>query len=435
MIMGFVSVPLTVYYLGAERYGVWLTISSLLLWLALTDFGLAGNALVNVLSEAVGNDDRVSAQQYTASAFWALLAIALVFAVIFVTFFQIIPWHAIFRVSSATPIGELKLACAFVLVLFVINLPLSLVRSVYTAHQEGYFSNLWWILSGILSLFCLFVVTRFRGGLPLLVVAMSGVPALIALASACHVFIRRYPWLALSPAAVRWACIRRLLQLGGKYMIIQLASLGIYQSQAIIITQTLDPSKVVIFAVTYRLVTLPTELAYLGTVPLISPFGEAKARRDWRWITAAFNRGSVAALSLGMPLAALLALVAKPFIFVWAGPSAVPDWGLVLWLFVYTAVGVSLMMPGQLLTGIERPEPLALFTILCATGCVGFGILFGRWWGLNGIAFAMAVSIIALSPIQWYEVLRVLRVAREVPPPSKIPPESDVGQRSRQPLG
>src|SRR5438034_11524886 len=53
LLMGFVSVPLTVDYLGAERYGVWLTISSLLLWVALTDFGLAGNALVNVLSEAV----------------------------------------------------------------------------------------------------------------------------------------------------------------------------------------------------------------------------------------------------------------------------------------------------------------------------------------------------------------------------------------------
>ena len=37
MLMGFVSVPLTVDYLGAERYGVWLTISSLLIWVALTD--------------------------------------------------------------------------------------------------------------------------------------------------------------------------------------------------------------------------------------------------------------------------------------------------------------------------------------------------------------------------------------------------------------
>src|SRR5215471_17509807 len=64
VLMGFVSVPLTIGYLGAERYGVWLTISSLLMWVALTDFGLTGNALVNVLSEAIGRDDREAARNY-----------------------------------------------------------------------------------------------------------------------------------------------------------------------------------------------------------------------------------------------------------------------------------------------------------------------------------------------------------------------------------
>src|SRR6516225_11631836 len=64
ILMSFVSVPLTVHYLGAERYGVWLTISSLLFWVALTDFGLAGYALVNVVSATVGKGDRVSARHY-----------------------------------------------------------------------------------------------------------------------------------------------------------------------------------------------------------------------------------------------------------------------------------------------------------------------------------------------------------------------------------
>jgi hypothetical protein len=50
LLISFVSVPLTVHYLGAERYGVWLTISSLLIWMQISDFGLAGNALINVLS-------------------------------------------------------------------------------------------------------------------------------------------------------------------------------------------------------------------------------------------------------------------------------------------------------------------------------------------------------------------------------------------------
>jgi hypothetical protein len=44
--------------------------------------------------------------------------------------------------------------------------------------------------------------------------------------------------------------------------------LGIYQSQAMIITQMISPSQVVIFVVTYKVVALPMELVYMGTVKL-----------------------------------------------------------------------------------------------------------------------------------------------------------------------
>jgi O-antigen/teichoic acid export membrane protein len=407
LLMGFVSVPLTVNYLGAERYGVWLTISSLLLWLALTDFGLAGNALINVLSEAAGNDDRESARHYAASAFWALVAIALVVGAVFAATFHLVPWRAVFRISDATSTQELTSTCALVLTLFVINLPLSLLRSLYNAHQDGYLANIWGIVYGVVSLFGLIIVTRFHGGLPQLVFAISGVPAVVLFANAYHAFVRRYPWLAPAPSAVRWACARRLLRLGSKYMVMQLASLGIYQSQAVIITQTLGPSKVVIFVVAYKIVALPVELAYMGTAPFISAFGEAKARGDWRWIKNAYKNATFVSVALGVPFAAALAVVSKPLILIWAGSSAVPDAHLIFWLFVYTAVGVCLMMSGQLLCGVERLNPLALSIVLCALGCVGLGVLFAPWWGLSGVAFAMALSkILTFWPIQLYAVRR-----------------------------
>jgi O-antigen/teichoic acid export membrane protein len=410
VLMSFVSVPLTVHYLGAELYGVWLTISSLLLWVALTDFGLAGNALVYVLSETVGKDDRVSARRYTASAFWALVTIALVIGVVFTAAFQFIPWRAVFRVSEATSTQELEWTCALVLTLFVINLPLSLVWSVYNAHRDGYVANMWGIAYGVISLLGLIVVTRSHGGLPQLVIALSGVPALVLLASAYHAFVWRYPWLAPVPSAVRWTCIRRLLKLGGKYMIMQLASLGIYQSQAMIITQMLGPSKVMIFVVAFKIINLPVELTYLGTVPFISAFSEAKARRDWNWIKSAFKNTTFVSIVLGVPLAAALALFAKPLIFIWAGSSLMPDLHLVLWLFFYTAFGVSQVMAQQLLCGVERVEPLLLSIVFCAIGCVVLGILFAPWWGLSGVAFAMAAStLITLCPIQFYEARRILR--------------------------
>jgi O-antigen/teichoic acid export membrane protein len=412
VLMGFVSVPLTIDYLGAERYGVWLTISSLLLWVALTDFGLAGHALVNVLSEAAGNDDRETARRYAASAFWALVAIALIIGVGFMAAFHSIPWRTVFRVSNATSTEELETTCALVLTLFVINLPLGLLRSLYNAHQDGYLANIWGIASGIVSLLGLIIVTRFHGGLPQLVIAISGLPAVVLLANTYHAFVRRYPWLAPAPSAVRWNCVRRLLKLGGKYMIMQLAALGIYQSQAMIITQMISPSQVVIFVVTYKIVALPMELVYMGTVPFMSAFGEAKARHDWKWIRSAYRNASFASIALGLPLAAALALVAKPLILVWAGAAAVPDLHLVLWLFIYSAVGVCLMMPGHLLCGVQRLEPLTVSIVLCAVGCVALGIAFAPWWGLSGIAFAMAVSkVITFWPIQVRAVRRIFRAA------------------------
>jgi O-antigen/teichoic acid export membrane protein len=413
ILTGFISVPLTVRYLGAERYGVWLTISSLLLWVALTDFGLAGNALVNVVSEAVGNDDRASARHYAASAFWALAIIALVIGVAFAAAFRFIPWRTVFRVSDAISTRELEAACALVLTLFAINVPLSLLRSIYNAHQDGYVANIWAIAYGVVSLLSLIVVTRLHGGLPQLVVALSGVPILVLLANAYYAFGRRYPWLQPAPSAVRWSCVRRLLGLGSKYMIMQLAGLGIYQSQAMIITQTLGPSKVVIFVVAYKVIALPLDLASMGTAPFVSAFGEARARHDWNWIKGAFKNGTLALLVLGVPLAGALAIFAKPLILIWAGPAAVPDSYVILWLFVYTAVAICFMMAGQLLCGIQRLEPLTICVVLCAFGCVGLGVLFAPRWGLSGITFGMAMSMMVVFwPIQVYEVRRIFRATR-----------------------
>ena len=165
-----------------------------------------------------------------------------------------------------------------------------------------------------------------------------------------------------------------------------------------------------IFVVTLKVMSLPSDLADMGTAPLVAAFGEAKARRDWRWIKGAYKNGTFASVILGIPFAAALGLAAKPLILIWAGPSAVPDSHLILWLVIYVAACVSLVMVGQLLCGIERVEPLVLCNVLCPLGCVGFGVVFAHWWGLSGVAFAMALSVlVTLFPISLYQVRRFFR--------------------------
>ncbi len=276
-----VSVPLTIGYLGPERYGVWLTISSLLVWMAMTDFGLAGNALVNVLSQADGRDDRKAAQgiyifrglgsdRYRSSICHCRDHK-----------FPVIPWTSVFRVSTMS-MHELNVACALTLIFFIVALPLSVQNSIYSAYQDGFLSNICGIVMNLLSLVALVVVSRFHGGLPELVLALSGTRLAVALVNVHYMFFKRYRWLLPVPSAVRWHCIRRLFSLGGKYVLTQLGSFGMCQSQPMIITQVLGPTKVVAFVIAQKVITLPMDMVYMATVPLIPAFGEANARNDWK---------------------------------------------------------------------------------------------------------------------------------------------------------
>jgi O-antigen/teichoic acid export membrane protein len=409
ILISFLSVPLTVHYLGAERYGIWLTISSLLTWMAMTDFGLSGNALINVLAESSGRDDAEGARQYSASAFWVLTSISAVTGVIAALTFHWIPWRAVFRVSAATSSHELYLACGLTLAFFVMGFPLSLQYSVYYAYQDGYLANIWSIATNSIALIALVTVSQFHGGLPQLVFALSGTRTLTAIANNYYLF-RRYPWLIPFPSAVRWSCIRRLFSLGGKYMVMQLGALGMFQSQPMIITQLLGPAKVVVFVVSYKIVTLPLDLVYLATQPLVSAFGEAKARQDWRWIKGAYKNTTWACIAFGFPVVFIMALCAKPLIHVWAGAEAVPTTSFVLWLSVYVMSAIALTPILQTLTGLERVNPLAISTVLCAICVFGSTILLLPRWGLSGLGLALAVSkIVTFWPIQLYEMRRFLR--------------------------
>src|SRR5689334_22756939 len=66
-----ISVPLALNYLGAERYGMWMTMSSLVAMLSFADFGI-GNGVVNAVANAHGRDQIVEIRNYISSGFFVL---------------------------------------------------------------------------------------------------------------------------------------------------------------------------------------------------------------------------------------------------------------------------------------------------------------------------------------------------------------------------
>src|ERR1700761_9345113 len=64
----FALVSLTLHYLDKERYGIWLTMASIVGWFSFFDVGI-GNGLRNKLSEALAKGDTALAKIYVSTSY------------------------------------------------------------------------------------------------------------------------------------------------------------------------------------------------------------------------------------------------------------------------------------------------------------------------------------------------------------------------------
>lgn len=410
VLTGLVSIPLTASYLGAERYGVWLTISSLITWLTFAEFGLGGNALVNTLAEADGRDDRQSAKELVATAFWALSGVAVLLGAVLAVMAYFVPVSVLFRVSTPALVTEVKWGCLLAIASFLITLPLGIVPAIYRGYQRGYVGSAWIMIGNLVSLIVLVAVTRFHGGLPQLVFGLSSARVLVVVVNSVSLFGWEYPWLRPSLAATSRKALRRLMGLGGKYAVTQLVGMGVFQSQPMIITQVLGPASVFVFVVAQRLMTLPQNLIYLFTQPLVSAYGEAKARQDWPWIWRALRRSSFACGIAAAALVVAVGVFARPLIRIWVGPQVNPSNDLLVWLAIYSIAASAVTPVGQFLLGIEKVGAMALTLTVGTLVTVGLSIGLAHRYGLNGIAIAMVVTVVFVTGLS--QLLQVWFLSR-----------------------
>jgi O-antigen/teichoic acid export membrane protein len=404
---GLISVPLTIGYLGKERYGIWLTINSLLQWLYISQLGLSGNALINKLSEANGKDDKILAQELVATAFWSLAAISFIFLLLFAICFPFVNWSSVFNTSQTVSISELQLASAVAFVCFVMMFPTSMVDAVYQSYQEGFIGNIWNIAGSIVSLIALIVVTRMQGGLPLLVGALFGVRLIFSFVNAAYLFFIRHPWLSPTPKATSKNSFKNLMALGCKYLFAQLSGIGMFQSQPMIITQVLGASAVGVFGIAQRLLTLPMLIVQIMSFPLMPAYGEAKARGDWGWIKKTLSRTLITATLISITMVLPLCFLAKTIIYYWAGAEMIPSTGLV-WVFgIYTVIACVVTPASVMLYGIERVGVQAIASFINAVLNVILGIFLTRSFGVTGMAVAMTIALALVNPITQYTQVRL----------------------------
>jgi O-antigen/teichoic acid export membrane protein len=390
VLTGLVSVPLTLNYLGIERYGLWMTVSSVVIMLTFADFGL-GNGLVNAVSQSDGKDDVIAAKKAVSSVFFILLGSAFFLSAAFAFVYRFVPWSRMFNVTSVLAIRESGPTAAVFFVCFAMNLPLGIAQRVQIGYQEGYINNCWQIVGNILGLAVLIASIACKAGLPWLVFALTGVPAFVMSINFIVQFAYLRPW--LRPV---WDYFDRkiginMLRTGLIFMLITLANVLGTSTDNIIIAQHLGASSVATYAVVQRLFSL-TLLVQFIIAPLWPAFSEAMSHGDFAWVNRTFLRAQNIALGITTIMALLLILFGRPIIRIWAGEQVIPSFSLLIGYALYRVVGnlneslIALMNTNRFIR-----QQLLLITI-SGTAAFVLKLAFVPHWQAAGVAWASVIA-------------------------------------------
>lgn len=393
MLIGLATLPFTSHYLGKERFGLWLTLSSFIGWLSIADLGLS-NSLINALSMADGSDDRIRARGAVASAFWMTAMVAAGLILTGLIALPLIDWPRVFKIASADAAREITPALSVILVFSALRLPGSIVGCIYQGYQEGYIYQLWNGLSGLLAAAGLITAIQFKAGLPWLAAAFLGSMLLSDLLGALYLFGWRRVWLLPRLKFFRWQQSRWMLRQGGQFWVAGISAVLMLQMDLMIVSAIFGPGAVAGFGTTMRLFVLVGAVQTAFVAPLWAAYGEAAARRDFQWLSETFWRSIKISLLWALPAAIAICLAMPWLLKLLVTADVTVDWHLRLALMTTEVINSIARCVSTLLNGLGAVRSQAIL------GPVGGAVnLILSWFlakrlGVPGVAWATSICLL-----------------------------------------
>ena len=390
-----ITVPLTLKYLGNERFGLWMTISSVLAMAAFADFGV-GNGVLNTVAKAFGKDDMEGIRKAVSSGFAVLNTIAALLLLSFFAIYRFVNWADFFRVVSPTARAEAGPALAVFAVCFALNISMDVVQRVQLGLQQGYRYGLWQLCGSMTGFIGVLGGIWLHVSLPMLVVAIAGAPIFATALNAIHFFGFVRPDLRPSRKLVSNHVISQIAKLGGLFFILQVVGGVAYSADNFIIARTLGAVNVPEYSIPQRMFALVTMMSAMLVAPLWPAYGEAIARSDMAWVRRTLRSSLLLVLGATSSVSLILLLLSHRLIHWWVGSRIHPPFLLLLGLAIWTVMSccgdaLAMFMNGAAIIRIQ----LVVATVFGVT-CLTVKILFIRHYGIAGIPWATMLSYLVM---------------------------------------
>lgn len=400
-----ISMPLTVHYLGAERFGMWMTMSSLITALSFADLGMA-NGILNSVAESNGRDDRLAIRAIVSNGFFVLSIIAGTILLLFAAAYPFVPWFEIFNVKSELARLEAGPALAGFVVCFALGIPLGIVQRVQMGLQQGFASSLWQCIGSILGLLGVLIVIRLEGGLPWLVLSVFGVPLAAHVLNNAVFFGAMEPDLAPRKRFISRHVVARIARIGLLFLVLQMAVAVAFGSDNIVIAQSIGAAAVTNYAFPEKMFSLISTVLTVVLSPLWPAYGEAIARGDGGWARRTLIRSFFAAIGTAAVLSSVLVFFGTLILEFWSGRAVYSPFTLLLALGLWKVIEAGSGAASMFLNGANLIRPQVAMATSMAVVAITLKVLLVPQIGISGVVWATIFAVLLCEAVPTFVLIR-----------------------------
>jgi O-antigen/teichoic acid export membrane protein len=399
-------VPITIHYINPTRYGIWLTLSSIVGWFSFFDIGL-GNGLRNKFAEAVATGKYELARTYVSTTYAILTIIIAIVLLIFCCINPFLNWAKILN-TPADMAGELSLLALIVFGFFCLQFVLRLITTIITANQQPAKASLFDFMGSLVSLSLIYLLTKTTSGnLIYLGTVFSLTPVLVLTSSSLWFYTHKYKQYAPSVKFVKFHYARDLMNLGIKFFIIQMSAVILYQTSNIIISHLFGPEQVTPYNIAYKYFGIITMAFSMIMVPLWSAYTEAWIKKDISWI-----KNTIKKLILIWVLIAttvIIMFISSTFIYrMWVGKEIKVPISVSAVMAAYVIINAWCGIFSQFLNGVGKIKLQLYSGIFGALINIPLAIMLAKHLGIYGVILSTVLlgTVSAIwSPIQYMKII------------------------------
>jgi O-antigen/teichoic acid export membrane protein len=399
-------VPMTINYINPTRYGIWLTLSSVIGWFSFFDIGF-GNGLRNRFAEAKAKGEKELARTYVSTTYAILSIIIGIVLMLFIFINPFLNWAKILNTPSEMA-GELGILALIVFVFFCIQFVLQLINTVLTADQKPALASFFSLLGSIFSLLVIFILTKTtKGSLLYLGMALSFTPVIVVVASSLWFYKRDYKEFSPSFKYVKFSYAKDLMNLGIKFFFIQIAAIILFQTSNIIIAQLFGPAEVTPYNIAFKYFGIITMMFSIIIVPFWSAFTEAYAKNDIIWIKnimlKLFKSWGFIIIGAGVML-----IFANIFYRLWIGTSVKIPLILSTFMAIYVIINSLNSIFSQFLNGVGKIKLQLYFSILNSFLNIPLAIFLAKKIGIVGIISSTSILGLIVAGVSFLQYKKII---------------------------